>query len=119
VGTVCPAALLGSLINLDMLDDEVAGIEALGISIGLSILEKADKELSRLHGPASAGDTPLLAYIPNPSVLSFQLEQPPSHLMMPLVYVESYPHHPFHALLTTSSKSSKALHGIATFRLVP
>lgn len=62
VGTVRPSSLLGGLVDLDVLDDEVAGVEALGISVGLSVLEQTEQELGRLDGPAGLGDTKLLAY---------------------------------------------------------
>jgi hypothetical protein len=64
VGTVCPAALLGGLVDLNVLDDQVAGVEALGIGVRLSVLEEAEQELGRLDGPPSTGDTPLLACCP-------------------------------------------------------
>lgn len=62
VGTVCAAALLGGLVDLDVLDDQVAGVKTLGIGVGLGVLEQTEKELGRLHGPPGAGDTPGLAY---------------------------------------------------------
>jgi len=61
VGTVCPSSLLGGLVDLDVLDNQGTGVETLGISVGLSILEEAEKELGRLDGPSSLGDTELLA----------------------------------------------------------
>lgn len=62
VCTVCAAALLWCLVDLDVLYDKVTGIEALGIGVGLSVLEETKKELGRLDGPAGAGDTESLAY---------------------------------------------------------
>lgn len=62
VGTVCATALLGGLVDLDVLDDQVAGVETLGIGVGLGVLEETEKELGRLDGPPGAGDTPGLAY---------------------------------------------------------
>lgn len=62
VCTVCAAALLWCLVDLDVLYDKVTGIEALGIGVGLSVLEETEKELGRLDGPAGAGDTESLAY---------------------------------------------------------
>jgi hypothetical protein len=44
-----------------VLDDQVAGVKTLGVGVGLSVLEKADEDLSRLDGPASLGDTESLA----------------------------------------------------------
>lgn len=62
VGTVCASALLWCLVDLDVLDDEVAGIETLGVGVGLSVLEETEKELGGLDWPAGTGDTELLAY---------------------------------------------------------
>jgi len=61
VGTVCASPLLGGLVDLDVLDDQVAGIETLGVGVGLSVLEQTEKELGGLDGPAGLGDTELLA----------------------------------------------------------
>jgi hypothetical protein len=61
VGTVCPSSLLGGLVDLDVLDDQGTGVETLGISVGLGVLEEAEEELGGLDGPSSLGDTELLA----------------------------------------------------------
>lgn len=61
VSTVCPPALLGGLVDLDVLDDQVAGVKTLGIGVGLGVLEKTEKELGGLGGPAGLGNTELLA----------------------------------------------------------
>lgn len=62
MGTVSAAALLGGLVDLDVLDDQVAGVKTLGVGVGLSVLEEREEELSALHGPAGLGDTELLAF---------------------------------------------------------
>ena len=62
MGTVSPPALLGGLVDLDVLDDQVAGIETLGIGVGLGVLEETEQVLSGLDGPSSLRDTKLLAY---------------------------------------------------------
>ena len=62
MSTVCAAALLGGLVDLDVLDNQVAGIQTLGVGVGLSVLEQAREELGRLDWPAGLGDTELLAY---------------------------------------------------------
>lgn len=62
VSTVCAAALLGGLVDLDVLDDQVTGVETLSIGVGLGVLKETEEELGRLNGPAGAGDTELLAY---------------------------------------------------------
>jgi len=61
VGTVCSSTLLGGLVDLDVLDHQVAGIETLGISVGLGVLEQTEQELGRLNGPSCAGDTKCLS----------------------------------------------------------
>jgi hypothetical protein len=45
-----------------VLDNKSTGVETLGISVGLSVLEETEKELGGLLGPSSLGDTELLAY---------------------------------------------------------
>ena len=85
VSTVCAAALLGCLVDLDVLDDQVAGIKTLGICVCLGVLEETyqgqhfvletvtlevrhtKEEFSGLDGPSGAGDTELLACNINPS----------------------------------------------------
>jgi hypothetical protein len=62
VSTVGTSAALGSLVDLDVLDDKVAGVETLGVGVGLSVLEEIDEELGGLDGPAGTGDTPLLSW---------------------------------------------------------
>lgn len=62
MGTVSASATLGSLVDLDALHDEVAGVKTLGIGVGLSVLEKIKDEFGGLDGPTSLADTPLLAY---------------------------------------------------------
>lgn len=62
MSTVSAAAALGSLVNLDALDNKVASVETLGVGVGLSVLEEVDQELGGLDGPAGLGDTELLAW---------------------------------------------------------
>lgn len=61
VGTVSSSALLGGLVDLDVLDDQGAGVETLRVGVGLGVLQELQKELGGLDGPSGAGDTPLLA----------------------------------------------------------
>lgn len=60
VGTVGSSSHLGSLVDLDVLDVEGRGIEALGLSVGKSVLDQVRNKLDRLNGPSSLGDTKLL-----------------------------------------------------------
>lgn len=66
MGTVCAAALLGGLVDLDVLDDQVGGIETLGVGVGLGVLQETEEELGGLDGPTGARDTELLAYLRAP-----------------------------------------------------
>ena len=61
MGAVRPPPLLGGLVDLDMLDDQVAGVETLGVGVGLGVLQQTEQELGGLLGPAGLGDTELLA----------------------------------------------------------
>lgn len=63
VGTVSSSALLGGLVDLDVLDDQGTGIKTLGVGIGLGVLQELEQELGGLHGPPGAGDTKSLAYL--------------------------------------------------------
>ena len=62
MSTVCAATLLRGLVDLDVLDNEVGGVETLGVGVGLGVLEEREKELSALGGPAGLGDTESLAF---------------------------------------------------------
>ena len=42
---VSATALLRCLVDLDVLDDQIAGVEAFGIGVCLCVLEEAEKEL--------------------------------------------------------------------------
>lgn len=61
MGTVSAPALLGGLVDLDVLDDQVAGVETLGVGVGLGVLEEREEVLRGLHGPPGTVDTELLA----------------------------------------------------------
>ena len=61
MGTVSAPSLLGGLVDLDVLDDQVAGVQTLGVGVGLGVLEEVEEELGRLLGPAGLADTKLLS----------------------------------------------------------
>lgn len=71
MSTVCAAALLGGLVDLDVLDDQVGGVKTLGVGVGLGVLEEREDELGRLDGPAGLGDTELLAFVIDQYVCSY------------------------------------------------
>lgn len=62
VGTVCSAALLGGLVDLDVLDDQVGGVEAFGVGVGFGVLEESEEELGRLDWVTGLGDTECFAW---------------------------------------------------------
>lgn len=75
MSTVRPPSLLGGLVDLDVLDDQSTSVEALGLGVGLSVLEEAEEELGGLDGPAGLGDTELLACLKrSPSAFNVQLQ---------------------------------------------
>lgn len=53
VSAVCAAALLGCLVDLDVLDDQVGGIETLDVGIGFGVLEETEQEFGGFDGVAS------------------------------------------------------------------
>jgi hypothetical protein len=57
------------LVDLNVLDDKVAGIKTLGICVCLCVLQETQEELSRLDWPSCAGDTELLSCKRIPSTL--------------------------------------------------
>lgn len=62
VGAVCSSSLLGSLVNLDVFDDEVSGVEAFGVGVGFGVLQKGEKEFGGFDWVAGTGDSELLAW---------------------------------------------------------
>lgn len=62
MSTVGATALLRCLVDLDMFDDQVAGVEALGVGVRFGVLEETEEELGGLFGPAGFGDAELFAY---------------------------------------------------------
>ena len=69
MGTICPAPLLRCLVDLNVLDYQIARVQSLGIRICLSILQKCEKMLRRLDRPPSTRNTKLFSYQGFPSVL--------------------------------------------------
>lgn len=68
MGTVSAPALLGGLVDLDVLDDQVAGVETLGVGVGLGVLEEREEVLRGLHGPPGTVGTELLACRTSPGL---------------------------------------------------
>lgn len=61
MSAISAPSLLGGLVHLDVLDDQVARIETLGIGVGFGVLEEAEEELGGFDGPAGFGDAELFA----------------------------------------------------------
>ena len=61
MSTVSSSTLLWCLVDLDVLDNKVTGIETLGVCVCLRVLEETEKELGRLDWPSSTGNTELLS----------------------------------------------------------
>jgi hypothetical protein len=61
VGTVGAAALLGGLVDLDVLDNASIEVKTLSLSVGLGVLQESQDVLARLDGPTALGNTPNLS----------------------------------------------------------
>lgn len=61
VGSVGSSSLLGCLVDLDVLDKEIVGVQAFGISIGLGVLEETKEELGGLDWVSGFRYTKVLA----------------------------------------------------------
>ena len=61
MSTVCTTTLLRRLVDLDVLDDQVASVQALGVGVCFCVLKESEEMFGRLDGPAGAGDTKLFA----------------------------------------------------------
>ncbi len=59
VSTVCAPPLFWGLVDLDVLDDQISGVETFGVGVGFGIFEKAKEEFGGFFGPAGFGDAEL------------------------------------------------------------
>lgn len=55
VGTVSSSSQLGSLVGLDVVDNQGLNIESLHFGVGLGVLQEVQQEATRLLGPSSLG----------------------------------------------------------------
>jgi len=55
MGPVGPPPHLGSTVHLDVLDDQVVGVQALVLSVALRVLQELEQELCGLEGPPALG----------------------------------------------------------------
>ena len=61
MSTISSTTLLRSLVDLDMLHDQVAGIEAFGVCVCFCVFEEAEEEFGGFFGPAGFGDAELFS----------------------------------------------------------
>lgn len=63
VRAVRAAPLLRRLVHLDVLDDQVGRVEALGVRVGFGVLEQVDQVAAGLLGPARFADAEFFACV--------------------------------------------------------
>ena len=87
--TICPASLFRSLVDLNVLNDQIARIQSLGICVRLRILQKRKEMFGRLDWPSGSRNTKLLSC----SVMSSATELQPTIVTMSLLRscICSYP----------------------------
>lgn len=54
--------LFGSLVNLNVLHNEIARVKALGVGVCFCVSEEAEKVFGGFDGPASERDAELLSW---------------------------------------------------------
>ncbi len=57
MSAVCAAAKLGSLVGLDAVNNQLVSVQALGLSVGLGVLQQLEQKLCALSGPATRHGT--------------------------------------------------------------
>lgn len=62
MSTISTTALLRRLIHLDVLDDQVSGVEAFGVGVRFCVFEEAEEEFGGFFGPAGFGDAELFSW---------------------------------------------------------
>ena len=63
VGAVGPSSLLRRLVDLDVLDDQVAGVEAFRVGVRFGVLEQTKQELGGLDWVPRSRDAELFACV--------------------------------------------------------
>jgi hypothetical protein len=61
VGAVRAAALLRCLVDLDVLHDQVGGVEPFDVGVGFGVFKEAEEEFGGFDGVAGFGDAELFA----------------------------------------------------------
>jgi len=97
VCTVSPSSLFWCLVDLDVRDDKLFGIETFRVGIGLGVLEETEQEDGGLLWPASHGGTMLFSLRRTTGTSSIS-PHGNSFLLLPDVFEEN--------------KSSRKLHSV-------
>ena len=61
MSTIGTTTLLRRLVDLDVLDDQVPGVEAFGVGVCFGVFEEREQEFGGFLGPAGARDAELFA----------------------------------------------------------
>jgi len=111
VGSVCSSSLLGCLVDLDVLDQQVVGVETLSIGVGFSVLEETKEEFGGLDWMSGFRNAKGLACIP--SVLATMLLVSSVRLgyLSHQSAVTIASHECVHTLSASASTSSISSHG--------
>ena len=67
--SVSSSSLLGCLVDLNVLDDQVVSVEAFAISVGFSVLEETKEKFGGLDWVSGFGDAKCLACYSDISIL--------------------------------------------------
>jgi len=62
MSAICTSPLFRSLVDLDVLDDEIAGVEAFGICIRFCVLKKTEEEFGGFNRPTTFRGTECFSY---------------------------------------------------------
>ena len=62
MGTISTTTLLGSLVDLDVLNYQVAGIETFCVGVCFCVFKEAEEEFGGFLGPTGFGDAELFPY---------------------------------------------------------
>jgi hypothetical protein len=63
VSSVCSSTLLRCLVDLNVLDNQIAGVQAFGVGIGFSVLQERQEEFGGFDWVACSRDTKLFSCV--------------------------------------------------------
>lgn len=108
VGAVRSSPLLRCLVDLNVLDQQVVGVESLSISVGFGILEQAKEEFGGLDWVPGFRNAKVLAC---ESIVSAILLACVPNAVAPVLPVTIASHDCVHTLCASTSASSVSSHG--------